>query len=115
MPQSRSVSRKFHVALGVHDIEESIKEYSQRLGQAPKVVIPHEYALWRTDTLNVSVRKISKEQPGGLRHLGWEQDDMQSFRTEIDCNQIPWEYFTADQQSQEIARTWPAPDEPSSL
>ena len=111
MPQSPSVSQKFHLALGVHDIEESIREYSQRLGQPPQVVIPQEYALWRTDTLNVSIRKVSKEQPGGLRHLGWEQEGIQSFRTEIDCNHIPWEYFTADQQAQEIARDLVSPYE----
>ena len=115
MAQSSSISRKFHLALGVENIEDSIKEYSRRLGQSPEVVIPQHYALWRTDTLNVSIRKVSRDESSGLRHLGWEEEGVQAFTTEVDCNHIPWESFTADQQAQEIARIWPSHDDLSPL
>ena len=114
MSQQISPSRKFHLALGVTNIEESIQEYTRRLGQDPEVIVPQSYALWRTDTLNVSIRMVSHPQDCGLRHLGWEQEGIPTFITEMDCNQIPWEYFTADQQAQEISEIWPPPDGTSS-
>ncbi len=98
---------KFHVALGVSNIERSVEDYSRRLGQQADVIIPDEYALWRTQTLNVSIRKVPPEKSGTLRHLGWELDGAENFSTETDSNNILWEYFSADQQADEIAQTWP--------
>jgi len=34
-------------------------------------------------------------------------DHVETFSTETDYNNIPWEYFTAVQQAQEIEQTWP--------
>lgn len=98
--------KKFHVAIGVSDIETSVKEYSHRLETEPEVVIPSHYALWRTDCLNLSIRKVSDKEAGKLRHLGWENPEATEFTTEYDCNHILWEEFTADHQAQEIKQTW---------
>ncbi len=106
MPGSSS-TKKFHLALGVENISLSIQEYTQRLGQSPQIIIPDEYALWRTDTLNVSIRKAPASEAGHLRHLGWELEETPAFFSEIDCNHIPWEYFSATQQVSEIQKAWP--------
>ncbi len=98
--------KRFHIALGVANIEESVKDYSTRLAQSPDIIIPNEYALWRTPTLNFSIRTVSKAERGHLRHLGWELSDATQFLTEIDSNGIPWESFTAAQQDEEIKDTW---------
>ena len=99
--------KRFHLALVVVNIEQSVLDYSQRLGQDPNVVIPHEYALWRTDTGNLSIRKVSAEESRKLRHLGWETPDTKEFSTEMDNNGILWEHFTAHQQADEINQIWP--------
>ena len=97
--------KKFHLALSVAEIEQSIIEYSKRLGGPPTVIIPNEYALWRTDTLNFSIRR-SGEGVGMLRHLGWEDSQALRFETEKDVNGVLWERFTSEQQAQEIEETW---------
>lgn len=40
------------MAIDVSNIEQSVSVYSLRLAQQPNVVIPNEYVLWRTPTLN---------------------------------------------------------------
>lgn len=99
--------KRLHLALGVHDIAATVADYTQRLGQAPDLVIPDTYALWRTEHLNLSVRQTDAAIAGNLRHLGWESDQTSTFTTEVDCNGIPWEYFTAQQQAAEIQAIWP--------
>src|SRR5687768_10976086 len=98
---------KFHIAIAVTDIEESVKDYTARLGQRPHAVVAGEYALWRTDNLNFSIRRTT-DLPGTLRHVGWESPDASSFSTSRDVNGIAWEEFTAKQQEEEINSTWPS-------
>ena len=98
--------KRLHLALGVADIPASIIEYTNRLGKKPLVIIENEYALYRTDTLNVSIRKVSSPDVG-LRHLGWESPDYTSFEEEIDCNGITWEFFPKEDQVKEILENWP--------
>ena len=98
--------RVLHLALAVSNIEQSVADYSARLGALPIVVVPGEYALWRTETLNLSIRKTS-ELSGTLRHLGWEDAEAKKFSAETDCNGIIWEKFTASHQAQEINEIWP--------
>ena len=98
--------RVLHLALAVSNIEQSVADYSARLGIPPVVVVPNEYALWRTDTLNLSIRKTN-EVPGTMRHLGWEDTEATEFSNEIDCNGIIWEKFAASHQAQEINDIWP--------
>ena len=100
--------KKFHIAIGVADIDASIPDYSSRMGCSPEVVVPNQYALWRTDTLNFSIRKVSSSESGRLRHLGWEDTSCTSFVTETDVNGILWEHFSPEQQVKEIESTWPS-------
>ena len=99
--------RTLHLALAVSNIEQSVADYSARLGVLPVLVVPEEYALWRTETLNLSIRK-THETSGTMRHLGWEDTDAAEFSTEIDCNGIIWERFAASHQAQEINEIWPS-------
>ena len=102
--------KKFHIALGVTHIEESVRDYSLRLGQEADVVIPGEYALWRTQTLNVSIRRVPLKDSAKLRHLGWENPEAEEFTKTLDCNGLLWEEFSAHQQALEIEKTWPGAD-----
>jgi len=98
--------RILHLALAVSNIEQSVVDYSARLGVLPVVVVSGEYALWRTETLNLSIRKTN-DLSGTMRHLGWEDTEAAEFSTETDCNGITWEKFTASHQAQEINEIWP--------
>lgn len=99
--------KRFHIALSSNNIGQSVRDYSARLQTEPVVVVEGEYALFRTETLNVSIRNDTEAAPGSLRHLGWEDPAADSFSTETDCNGILWEHFTPDQQDQEILELWP--------
>ena len=96
---------RFHLALGVPDEDRSVPEYSVRLGRAPSVHVPNEYALWRTDQVNFSIRRA--DGPAALRHLGLEDPTVTSFSEETDVNGIVWERFTLQEQLLEIQRHWP--------
>ena len=85
----------------------SFEDYSRRLGCDPCVVVPEEYALWRTDCVNLSVRRDKSATPGSLRHLGWEDPAAEAFSSEADVNGIVWEHFSAEQQAEEINSAWP--------
>lgn len=97
--------KKFHIAIGVKDIGISISEYTKRLGQKPVFIQENEYALWRTETLNFSIRK-SDDPSNTIRHLGWEDPDAKEFSEEKDVNGIIWEHFSAEQQATEIRDLW---------
>ena len=98
--------KRFHLAIGVADIARSVEDYTQRLGCSPCVVVPGEYALWRTSSVNLSIRRTSDE-PGTLRHVGWEDPSATAFTSDTDTNGIVWERFSAEQQSREIREIWP--------
>jgi hypothetical protein len=99
--------KKFHIALAVTDIEASVIDYAQRLGCSPVIVIPREYALWRSTALNLSIRRAPAGECGTLRHLGWEDPASPIFSAERDVNGILWEHFSSEQQAEEIRQTWP--------
>ena len=99
--------KKLHIAISTNKIEETIKDYSARLEAEPCSVVSGEYALWRTETLNLSIRQDSKCASGELRHLGWEDSKASEFSEETDVNGIVWEKFTAQQQANEINELWP--------
>ena len=99
--------KKLHISISTSKLDESIKDYSKRLGQQPCSFVSDEYALWRTDTLNFSIRRDKDCSPGMLRHLGWEDDHALEFGSEIDVNGITWENFNANQQADEINELWP--------
>ena len=99
-------SRRFHVALAVGELDASIRDYSARLGIAPCCVVEGSYALWRTESLNLSI-SVDPTATGKLRHLGFEDPDTPSMGVEKDVNGIEWERFTEEQQREEIRRKWP--------
>jgi catechol 2,3-dioxygenase-like lactoylglutathione lyase family enzyme len=102
--------RIIHIAIGVTDIAASVTDYTRRLDAAPVLVVPGEYALWRTETVNLSIRRVAAELSGQLRHLGWEDDACEVFVMENDVNGIAWERFTPEQQAAEIRAAWPDAD-----
>ncbi len=99
--------KKLHLALSTNKIEATIADYSARLGAEPCSFVPGEYALWRTATLNISVRQDPTCHPGSLRHLGWEDESAAAFTQDTDINGIVWEHFSAQHQADEINQLWP--------
>jgi hypothetical protein len=99
--------RKIHLAIATRQLDETVADYSERLGCAPCIVISGEYALWRTEILNLSVRLDPGCEPGILRHLGWEDGDATEFSRSTDVNGIVWENFSASHQADEIVAAWP--------
>lgn len=99
--------RKLHIALEVNSLSNSIADYTQRLSAQPEVIVPDQYALWRTDFLNFSIRQVSADEVPGLRHLGWEDNDESGLIETRDCNGILWEVFSAEEQKHEILALWP--------
>ena len=99
--------RKFHVAISTDDLTGTVDDYTKRLACNPSVIVPGEYALWRTETVNLSVRLDSEAPAGALRHLGWEDPGAEAFSVETDVNGIAWERFSAEQQADEIEQIWP--------
>lgn len=98
------MSRKFHIAISVRNLELSIAEYTKQLGSPPCLVVPDKYALWRTNSLNFSIRCAENEPT--LRHLGWEDELASGFSQTVDVNEITWERFSFEQQQQEIESLW---------
>ncbi|WGK68327.1 hypothetical protein P0082_07510 [Candidatus Haliotispira prima] len=98
---------KLHVAVSSHQIEKTIEEYTIRLGTKPCLSVPNAYALWRTDSLNISVRQDTACPPAKLRHIGWENPTARSFSKKKDVNGLTWEKFNARQQADEINALWP--------
>ncbi len=102
--------KKIHIAIASANIEETVKDYSKRLGCAPCLVVKGEYALWRTESMNLSVRHGTPDESGKLRHLGWEDSEVSAFTQDTDVNGILWEHFNAFNQAEEIKELWPDTD-----
>lgn len=96
---------KVHLAVAVLDVAASVAEYSAMLGREPDLVIAPDYALWRTETLNLSIRKTG-EAPGVVRHVGFERDDATAFEAYTDQNGLLWETFSKHHQAEEIRSAW---------
>lgn len=99
--------KKLHIAISTNKLDESVEDYSVRLEAEPCSFVKNEYALWRTASLNVSIRQDPNCISGELRHLGWEDDAALNFSEEKDVNGITWERFNAQQQADEINELWP--------
>ena len=96
-----------HLAIATNEIEKSVRDYTERLGVEPSIVVPDEYALWRTEQINLSIRQDASRNPGELRHLGFEDSNAKAFTASKDVNGILWESFNAEQQAEEINKFWP--------
>ena len=97
--------KRFHISLAVADLQQSIADYSARLGQAPAAVVSGSYAMWRTDLLNFSINQ-TPERAGQLRHVGFEDDTAVGFQKSRDVNGIEWELFPAHEQDRLITSTY---------
>jgi hypothetical protein len=102
--------KRIHLAISTNRIEETIIDYSARLGCPPCSAVDGEYALWRTETVNLSIRQDDSCKPGELRHLGWEDPEAEGFTQDTDANGIVWERFRAEDQAEEINTLWPHTD-----
>lgn len=100
------MTNRLHLAIATNQIAATIEDYTTRLGVPPCSVVSGEYALWRTETINLSVRQDDSCQPGELRHLGWEDESAIKFSQDVDVNGIVWERFNAQHQADEINETW---------
>jgi catechol 2,3-dioxygenase-like lactoylglutathione lyase family enzyme len=100
--------KRFHIAIAVRDLDASIADYSERLGRRPSAVVPGKYAMWRTDLLNFSINEMP-ERAGQLRHVGFEDDAVQSYSNSHDVNGIEWECFSANEQDQRIVQAYGVP------
>ncbi len=101
--------RRIHIALAVADIDESIDDYSKRLGCNPVAIVREKYAMWRTDQMNFSINQIP-EKAGQLRHLGFEDDHASGFTAEDDINGIMWELFSPTGQDEKIREIYGEPE-----
>jgi catechol 2,3-dioxygenase-like lactoylglutathione lyase family enzyme len=109
MDLNRTVRMKrFHIALAVHDLDASIADYSERLGQRPNAIVQGKYAMWRTALLNFSINQ-NPERAGQLRHIGFEDDGAEGFTSTSDVNGIEWEHFSAAAQDERIVAMYGVP------
>jgi hypothetical protein len=71
--EKKSVKR-VSLVLGITDVESSAHDYSQRLGCRPDLPIPGKYVLWRSDAVNLSIRKVGHKRvglAGGMGRAMW--------------------------------------------
>lgn len=94
--------KRFHISIAVSDFAASVADYSKRLGCAPSVSVDGRYALWRTELLNFTISCKEGQASGVVRHIGFEDAYEKTFREEQDVNGIAWEYFSSENQMQEV-------------
>ena len=104
---NKSSEKKIHIAISVRNLGEVVQDYTNRLGTSPEVLIEDEYALWRTESVNLSLRVDGSVPSGTLRHLGFEDSSAKGFTSTIDSVGIEWEHFRAEDQLAEINELWP--------
>ncbi|HTR84090.1 MAG TPA: hypothetical protein VMI56_06400 [Reyranella sp.] len=97
--------RRFHIALAVADLAQSIEDYARRLGVQPTAVVPGKYALFRTEQLNFSINEMP-QRAGQLRHLGFEDEAARGFSSDHDVNGIEWELFSPTAQDAKIPEVY---------
>ena len=97
--------KRFHIALAVKDLQASIADYTQRLGQEPSAVVAGKYAMWRTDLLNFSINQMP-EKAGQLRHIGFEDSQVREYASSRDVNGIEWELFSPKAQDEKIVEVY---------
>lgn len=97
---------RVHIAIGVSSLSESISFYEKKFSVSPELIIPHEYALFKTETMNISLRVVPENQIG-VRHVGVESMRFDSFTAEKDPSGVLWESFNEQAQYDEIEEIWP--------
>lgn len=66
--------KRFHVHVGVEDLEQSIRFYSTLFGAEPTLRKP-EYAKWMLDDPRVNFAISANPSQGAIHHLGIQVDD----------------------------------------
>ena len=66
--------KRFHVHVGVTDLEQSIRFYSRLFGAEP-TVRKHDYAKWMVDDPRLNFAISSSGNHTGVNHLGLQVDD----------------------------------------
>ena len=100
--------RRIHIALAVDSLDDTIVDYTRRLGAEPVAVVPGKYALWRTPEVNLSINAdVGSDQR--LRHLGFEDDTVAEKTEDHDVNGIMWEAFTSAWQDEGLVRVYGPP------
>jgi catechol 2,3-dioxygenase-like lactoylglutathione lyase family enzyme len=66
--------KRFHVHVNVHDLDASIRFYSNLFDTAPAVV-KHDYAKWMLDDPRLNFAISTRERAPGVDHLGIQADD----------------------------------------
>ena len=66
--------KRFHVHVGVADLDQSIRFYSRLFGAEPSVRKP-DYAKWMIDDPRLNFAISSRGGPQGVNHLGLQVDD----------------------------------------
>ena len=66
--------KRFHVHVGVRDLDESVRFYSTLFGAAPSVHKP-DYAKWMLDDPRINFAISLREGRHGVNHLGLQADD----------------------------------------
>ena len=66
--------KRFHVHVGVHDLQQSIRFYSAMFAAAPTVSKP-DYAKWMLDDPRVNFAISTRAEKAGVDHLGIQAED----------------------------------------
>ncbi|MDE0309700.1 MAG: VOC family protein [Acidiferrobacterales bacterium] len=66
--------KRFHIHIGVDDLERSISFYSQLFGEKPTKV-HHDYAKWLLDDPRVNFAISTRVDRSGVDHLGIQVDE----------------------------------------
>lgn len=67
--------KRFHVNVGVSDLDQSIEFYSTLFGEEP-TVHKHDYAKWMIDDPRINF-SISNAARPGVRHIGLQADTLE--------------------------------------
>lgn len=77
--------KRFHVHLGVKDLDQSIHFYSALFGSAP-VKVKQDYAKWMLDDPRINFAISTRSEKIGVDHLGIqvdEESELQELRTRL--------------------------------
>ena len=75
--------KRFHVHLGVENLEQSIGFYSRLFGAEPSVRKP-DYAKWMVDDPRLNFAISARGGRAGINHLGLQAESASSIGTEED-------------------------------
>lgn len=76
--------KRFHVHVGVDDLDKNIAFYSSMFGQPPSVV-KSDYAKWMLDDPRINFAISNRGLPNGVDHLGFQTetaDELSALRTQ---------------------------------